>query len=69
MGSATRQIGRNNSPRLLVTGQTLSGLLYALMALVFVACGAALFVGRLPEATVLSQAQSAGVAEDAAPTA
>jgi MFS family permease len=38
-------------------------LLYALMAVVFFACGAALFVGRLPEPTVLAAAQSHAEAE------
>ena len=44
-------------------------ILYVVMAAVFVASGAALFVGRLPEATALADAQAAGAAEDAAPTA
>ena len=40
-------------------------ILYAVMAAVFVASGAALFVGRLPEATALSDAQAAEAAEEA----
>jgi MFS family permease len=40
-------------------------ILYAVMALVFAATGAALFVGRLPEATALADAQAADVAEEA----
>lgn len=46
-------------------------ILYLAMAVVFAASGAALFVGRLPEATALAHAQTADVAEEtgAAPPA
>jgi MFS family permease len=40
-------------------------ILYVVMAVVFVGSGAALFIGRLPEATALADAQAAEAAEEA----